>query len=175
MKFLDTSQRFTGILFEKWLKYWRNVYTDYKGVVVDIHKECKSHPIKAFTYFTAAGCVYYGTLHNPSEIMFREQLISNTSKLVMVGKEVRNPVSAYYLKWLQQNYNEGIIRRLNFGIISILWLDNYSYDCALYKATCSHLKPQYWTFNQRIIDIGFLDNWWILTNYMKNYDVNDYA
>jgi hypothetical protein len=117
--------------------------------------------------------VYYGVKHNPNEVAFREQLISSSLKLIQIGEPIRNPVSSCYVKWLEQCYNEGIIRRLNFGIISVMWLNNYDKECALYKTVCPYLKPEYVTFYQRIVDIGFLDVWWILKNSMIDYDVNN--
>lgn len=111
--------------------------------------------------------------HNVDECSFKEHLLHNTIKLMQVGETIRNPTSEHHMKWIGQSYNEGIIRHINLGIISIIWLDNYDEACCLYKAICSHLKPQYITFYQRVVDVGFLDKWWILENKMKDYDVND--
>ncbi|OXU24874.1 hypothetical protein TSAR_011918 [Trichomalopsis sarcophagae] len=155
------------------VNYWKNLYTDYKEVALDIVKECRERPIKASIYATIAGGSYYCAKHNPDEVSFREQLISSSLKIGLVGEPIRNPVSVFYTKWLEQCYNEGIIRRLNLGVISFVWLDNYDKGCALYKTVCPYLKPRYVTFYQRIVDVGFLDNWWILDNSMTDYDVND--
>lgn len=181
------------------VKYWRNLCIDYRCVAVDIYKECQSHPQRAIFYgigmyflkcgishpvnkmniinnssISGAGILYYSSLHNPNEVAFRDKLINSTSRLVQIGEPMRNPISVHYVKWLEQCYNEGIIRRTNFGIFSILWLDTNSSDCALYKNICTHLKPPYITLHRRIIDLGFLDDWWVLKNRMYNYDVNDY-
>lgn len=92
---------------------------------------------------------------------------------MQVGEAIRNPKSEQYLQWLGQCYNEGIVRRLNLGIVSLIWLDDYDKMCSLYKAACPYLKIRYLTFYQRVVDIGFLDKWWILENNMKDYDVNE--
>lgn len=94
-------------------------------------------------------------------------------KIMQVGKSVRNSMCENYVQWLGQCYNEGIVRRMNLGIISLIWLDDYDKMCSLYKTVCPYLKIRYLTFYQRIIDIGFLDKWWILENKMKDYDVNE--
>jgi hypothetical protein len=52
-------------------------------------------------------------------------------------------------------------------------LDNYDGDLAVYKATCSYLKPKYLTFHERIVDVGFVGKWWKLQEYMIDYDIND--
>jgi len=105
--------------------------------------------------------------------MFREQLLQSSAKLIQIGEAIRNPISTEHIKWLEQCYNEGILRRLNLGIMSLVWLDNYSEDCSSYKAVCPYLKPRYINFYERIVDIGFLDNWWFLESKMKDYDINE--
>ena len=92
---------------------------------------------------------------------------------MQVGRFIRNPMSEKYVTWVEQCYNEGIIRRLNLGIVSLMWLDNFDSTTAVYKATCPYLKPRFVTFYQRIIDIGFVDKWWFLEQKMKNYDINE--
>lgn len=91
----------------------------------------------------------------------------------MVGEPIRNPITTKHLKSIEQCYNEGIIRRLSLGIVSFIWLDNYEKECANYKATCSYLKPEYLGFHHRIVDVGFIDKWWILEDKMKEFDVNE--
>lgn len=92
---------------------------------------------------------------------------------MQVGEAIRNPMSVQYVQWLGQCYNEGIVRRMNLGIVSLIWLDDYDEMCSLYKAVCPYLKTRYLTFYQRVVDIGFLDKWWILENKMEDYDVNE--
>lgn len=127
---------------------------------------------KVVCIIVLGGC-FYSSRHNPDETMFREQLIQSSIKLIQVGEPIRNPVSVQHIKWLEQCYNEGLIRRINLGILSLIWLDNYDRDCFLYKAVCSYLKPRYITFHERIVDVGFLERWWLLERKMKDYDVNE--
>ena len=128
---------------------------------------------KLFHSLSGTGAFYYCAIHNPNEVSFRDQLINSALKILQVGEPIRNLDSVYYVKWLEQCYNEGIIRRINMGIISIIWLDNYDKCCSIYKSVCPYMKPEYFTFHRRIVDIGFLDTWWNLKNIMLNYDVND--
>ncbi|XP_076277084.1 mitochondrial import inner membrane translocase subunit Tim29 [Lasioglossum baleicum] len=169
----ETPERLKGTFLERWGRYWKNVYIDYKEVADNVVTECKTRPLKATTYATLiASCVYLNK-HNSDESTFQEQLLQNTMKLMQVGEAIRNPVSENHVKWLGQCYNEGILRRFNFGIFSIMWVDNYDEACSLYKTHCSYLKPQYITFYQRVVDIGCLNKWWILENKMKDYDINE--
>lgn len=119
------------------------------------------------------GSCFYSSLHNPDEASLRREIIREGLRLILVGESIRNPVSVQHITQLEQCCNEKTLRRLNLGILSLIWLDNYDKDCCLYKATCSYLKPRYVTFYERIVDIGFLDKWWILEKKMRDYDVND--
>lgn len=118
------------------------------------------------------GICYHLSEHNPDELMFRKQLLESSQKVLLVGRPVQNPSSIQHVKWLEQCHNERVIRKINFGIFSLLWMDDYDSDCDLYKTICPYLKPRYVTLHERLLDIGFLDTWWILENFMKNYDVN---
>ncbi|XP_012260310.1 mitochondrial import inner membrane translocase subunit Tim29 [Athalia rosae] len=160
-------------LLDRWAKYWKNLYIDYKDVALDVVQGCKERPVRAFTYFSLLGSAYYLSKHNPDESSYRVLLLESSNKLMLVGKPIRNPVSVGYIQSIEQCYNEGIIRRFSLGILSFIWLDNYEKECAHYKARCSYLKPQLLGFHHRIIDIGFMDTWWVLEEKMKDFDINE--
>ncbi|KAL2717714.1 mitochondrial import inner membrane translocase subunit Tim29 [Vespula squamosa] len=165
-------ERFKGTILERWGNYWKNLYIDYKEVTIDTIKDCKSHPIRTSIYSIVLGSTYYLYKHNPDEDSFREHLLENAIKLMQVGETIRNEISVQHVEILEKYYNEGIVRRLSIGILSIIWLDNYDKECSLYKAVCPYLRPRYLNFYERIIDIGFLDRWWILDRKMIDYDIN---
>jgi len=169
----ETPERFKDTFVERWGKYWRNVYLDYHEVAVDVVSGCKERPFRASIYASILGGTYYCANHNPDEMSYREQYLQNTMKVVPVGDKVRNPITVEHIKFLERCYNENTVRRLNLGILSLIWIDNYDSNCAHYKATCKYLKPQYLKFHQRIIDVGFLDTWWVSESKMKDYDVNE--
>lgn len=173
IKNYEIPEKFKGTFLQRWANYWRNLYVDYKDVAIDVAKDCKERPVRAAIYSTLLGGCFYFSKHNPDEIMFRDKLIESSGKLIQVGEPIRNPVSVQHIRWLEQCYNEGITRRLNLGLFSLMWINNYDKDCFLYKAVCPYLKPKYLTFHERIIDIGVLDKWWILETKMNDYDVNE--
>ncbi|KOC62879.1 Uncharacterized protein C19orf52 [Habropoda laboriosa] len=171
-KNLEEPKELKGSVLERWRIYWKNLCTDYKEALCDSAKHCKKHPIRTSIYVSVlASCVYLHR-YNPDESSFKELLLQNTMKIMQVGEAIRNPISEYHVKWLGQCYNEGIVRCMNLGIISLIWLDNYDETCSLYKAVCPYLKIQYATFYERVVDFGFLGKWWIIENKMKDYDVN---
>ncbi|KAL6439763.1 hypothetical protein ACFW04_004063 [Cataglyphis niger] len=171
IKNYEIPERVKGTFLERLAKYWHSLYIDYKDVAIDVIKDCRERPVRA-TIYTTRGCFYSSRL-NPDETLFREQLIESSMKLILVGESIRNPVSVRHIKWLEQCYNEGLIRRLNLGILSLIWIDNYDKDCSFYKAVCPYLKPRFVTFHERIVDVGFLGKWWILERKMNNYDINE--
>lgn len=91
--------------------------------------------------------------------------------MILVNEGVSNSISLETIKKLEQLSNEGVLRRLNLGIFSILWINKYDERCSLYKTRCLYLEPQIYSLHRKIIDIGFLDNWWNLRNKMADYDV----
>lgn len=173
VKNFETPEKLKGTVVEQWGIYWKSVCIDYTNTVVDVVNHCKTRPINASIYATLLATGVYLHKHNPDENSFKEQLLQSTIKLMQVGEAVRNPVSENHVKWLGQCYNEGIIRRMNLGIISLIWLDNYDEICSSYKANCPYLQVKYTTFYERVIDFGILDKWWVLESKMKDYDVNE--
>lgn len=173
VKDYEMPKRFKGTIVERWGYYWKNVYIDYREVVVDTINDCKARPIRASIFATVLGSAYYLCKHNPDEETYRNDLLMNAFILMQVSENIRNEESVKHIELIERFFNEGILRRTNFGIFSIIWLDNYDRDCFLYKAVCPYIRLHFLEFFERIIDIGFLDRWWIMEKKMMNYDIND--
>lgn len=170
---IEVPERYKGTAVEKWMQYWKGLVSDYRDVFVGVYKQSKERPIRAAIYGGLAGSAVYSFKHNPSESDFIHQLRSYNIKMVMVDPVCQNPVSSQYLIFIERCYNEGIVRKLNLGIFSVLWLDNYNRALGLYKTTCSFTQPDLLTWHKRIIDIGFLDKWWKIEEKMIDYDINE--
>lgn len=168
----EVPERFKGTVVEKWLTYWKSLMIDYRDVFVDVGKQMKEKPVRASIYATLAGSAVYCCKQNPNETDFIDRLRLYNADMMMVHHSCHNPISSQYLTFLERCYNEGIVRRLNLGVCSLLWIDNYDKAICLYKATCKHLKPELLNWHQRVIDVGFLDKWWKLDEKMTDYDVN---
>ncbi|KAG8236130.1 hypothetical protein J437_LFUL001611 [Ladona fulva] len=168
----ELPDKYKGTFLEKWHKYWKNLILDYKEVGVDTVKSVKERPLKAATYISGLGVILYLVKNNPDEHNFQSAFISCLNDISVVGETIRNPSSQEHLDFLQRCYNANVLRRLNIGIMSFIWVDNYDSVCKLYKAQCTYLQPKYSTFHERIVDVGFLNTWWGLRKYMEDYDVN---
>uniref|UniRef100_A0A1B6BXL3 Mitochondrial import inner membrane translocase subunit Tim29 n=1 Tax=Clastoptera arizonana TaxID=38151 RepID=A0A1B6BXL3_9HEMI len=153
-------------------KFSADLLRDYKEVVKDVIVEVKEKPRKAATIATTLGLLFYCGKLNPDEISFRTNVLNCIHDIMLIGKPVRNPASEQHLIFLETCYNQGLLRRFSFGIFSVIWLDNYNSNLGLYKTSVPYLKPKITTYWDRIIDIGFLNKWWILNNKMIDYDVN---
>lgn len=159
-------------LLEKWKKYWQDLITDYSEVLKEAIEDGRNHPKRTVFLFTCSAIAYSCFKTNPDEIDFRENVTKCCNEVLLVGKPIRNKVSEDFLTSVETFHNFGIIRRLSFGLFSVIWVDNFSSDLGVYKANCSYLKPQYHTFFNRVIDVGFFGRWWKLNSIMKDYDIN---
>lgn len=169
---IQLPERFKGTIVEKWSLYWKELYTDYYEVARETVTNARNNPRKAVIYFICFGFVVYLNKSNPAETSFRDALLTASNDIMLVGKEVRNPISDNHLTFVESCYNAGLVRNFSFGIFSVMWIDDYDSAVGLYKANCTYLQPQYLTLYQRVIDVGFLNKWWFIENKMKDYDIN---
>lgn len=173
MNSYELPERYKGTAIEKWLKYWKSLFIDYRDVFIDVGKHIKEKPIRSTIYGGIGASVVYCSKHNPTETDFINNLRLHNGNMILVNEICQNPTSSQYLIFLERCYNEKIVRRLNIGVASLLWLDNFDRAASLYKAICPHTKVELSTWHQRVIDVGFLDKWWKLEEKMLDYDVNE--
>lgn len=169
---LTLPERFKGTVVEKWAKFWKDLLIDYREVINENYDSAQKNPKRTLLVLTTLGFVAYCFKTNPDESSFREQLIAYSNELSLVGQPTQNPVTDNHLLFLESCYNAGLVRRLSFGAFSVIWIDNYNKVLGLYKSNCSYLKPRYVTFYERIVDVGFINKWWVISNKMKDYDIN---
>lgn len=169
---IKLPEKFKGTIIERGVKYFEGLLHDYKEVLKFIVQETHEKPLKTSPYYGSIAFFIYSLYNNPTELEYRDRVIHYQNLFGMVGKPVRNPGADVYLKTVENWHNFGLMRRLSLGVFSIMWIDNYDPALGLYKAQCNYIKPKYLTFHERIIDIGFLNRFWILEQKMKDYDVN---
>lgn len=166
-------EKYKGTLAEKLLLYWKGLILDYRDVIIDVGKHIKEKPMRSSIYAGLGATTVYCFKHNPSEMDFIEQLRLHNANLILVDKSCHNPISSEQSIFLERCYNQKIVRRLTIGVCSFLWIDDYDRALGLYKATCKYTKPDYSSWYQRVVDIGFLDKWWKIDERMHDYDVNE--
>lgn len=65
------NEKVKGTFFENWIRFWKNVFRDYKEVASDLKKDIKQKPIKSFFIFSGFSFLSYCMTHNPNEVNFR--------------------------------------------------------------------------------------------------------
>lgn len=169
---LKLPEKLKGGLVQKFVDYWRGVFGDYREALIEVRQSAQKKPGKAVAMTSTALTLLYLNRHNPNERSFRDQFILYNQELMMVPRSIRNKESEKQQDSIARCYNQGLIRRWNLGIFSIMWRDNFSDDCGLAASQCSYLKPGYLGFKDRIVDIGILDRWLIMNEKMKDFDIS---
>nr|XP_053656321.1 mitochondrial import inner membrane translocase subunit Tim29-like [Cherax quadricarinatus] len=103
---------------------------------------------------------------------FQDTLQKYMNESALLSAKIRNKEVNAHFNYMVDCYNHGLVRRLSLGFCSFLWVDNYSKACGVFKSQCEYLKPRYLTFHERIMDVGFLGNWWIIYKKMEDFDIN---
>lgn len=109
---------------------------------------------------------------NPDEQSFNDNLIECITTLTMVSDPIRSPTAEQHIQSLIRCQNQGLLRRTNLILLTIMWVADYSKDTDIYAAQCKYLQPRYLTFHERIIDVGLYGTWWNLKRKMIDYDIN---
>lgn len=170
--FSKFEAKIKGTFLERWVNYWKPICSDYKEAALEVVTDIKQRPLKATTYATILGSIYYCAVHNPDERSHRDAYLKATNEMLLVHPSSQKKECVDYLKAVEINYNRQHLRRLNLLVASIIWSDYYSETCNVYEAQCSYLKLQYHKIFNKIVDVGFLDKWWILSDKMVDYDIN---
>lgn len=141
-------------------------------MALDAYKTIKSNPTKSSVYGSLAVFVYGCAKNNPNFNDFTDQLKHSAQKVSLVPVDAQSPTTVEYLKMLERSQNDETLRITSLGLFSIMWIDDYAEGLATYDATCEYLKPELKSFHERIIDVGWWNNWWNLQKMLKDYDVN---
>ncbi|KAH8291696.1 hypothetical protein KR018_006052 [Drosophila ironensis] len=165
-------ERFKGTIVEKWAKYWQGLVRDYSEVAVGVVRESYQKPKKALAYGTGLYLLYKSAENNPGEDEFMTLLRHETNRMITVAPNQQNPVSADYLLLLERAINQKKLRLLSLGVCTLLWVDLYDADDCTYPAICEYTSVGLLNFHERVIDVGFWNQFWRLRWKMRNYDVN---
>ncbi|XP_017775101.1 PREDICTED: uncharacterized protein C19orf52 homolog [Nicrophorus vespilloides] len=171
-RFTKLEKRVEGTMAENWVRYWKNVCRDYKDVAGDVIKESREKPSKAILIGSTAGLLVYCAKHNPNSTHFRDAYIKAANDVSLVHPSLTKEETMDHLKYIEKCYNNQLIRHTSLGFISFIWVDNNSDKCAAFQTQCSYLQLKYSEIINRIIDVGFLDTWWMLAKKMTDYDIN---
>ena len=133
----------------------------------------KEKPLKASIITTIGASCLYMNRHNPDEHSFRDNFVRLNQDLLTVPDFIRRPESERFQNELNKMENQNIIRRWNFILFSVMWRDDFDDKCGHFAAKCEYMQPTYLErLQNRLIDVGFLDRWWISEKKMIECDIN---
>jgi len=164
--------KFKGGIIEKWKDYCVGLVRDYKVTFQEIGA-LRKKPVKASIIITTLGSTAYCVKTNPTERDYKVNFMHCGLDLLEVSDSLRNSGSENLYNYISKAYSANLIRRLNLGIGSIIWVDDYAPELGLYAAKCDYLQPSWLDIRYRILDIGFIGRWWLSHRKMVDYDVND--
>ncbi|EDW82736.1 uncharacterized protein Dwil_GK10145 [Drosophila willistoni] len=165
-------ERFKGTVVEKWVNYWHGLVRDYSEVTIGVVKESYAKPKKALAYATGITLLYKAVENNPDHEAFMTILRRNSNRMITVPTERQNPEASQYLVTLERAINQKKLRLLSLGAFTLLWVDLYDEDDCTYPAICEYTTVSWLNFHERVIDVGFWNEFWRLRWKMRNYDIN---
>lgn len=141
-------------------------------VAIEAFQDAKQRPVRTVVMTTGIGALSVCMYNNPSESVFRQQLINSANELQLVGDKIRSPFSDEHVRKLIELRNAGRLRCLSLGAFSVMWTDNFDPEVDIYEAHCSYVSVGWTELPHKIVDIGFWNRWWLLHKAMENYDIN---
>ncbi|XP_031346567.1 mitochondrial import inner membrane translocase subunit Tim29-like [Photinus pyralis] len=169
---LRVEAKSKGTMFEKWVTFWKSMYLDYKDLVYDIRNDVREEPIKAVCLASLFAAVTYCAKHNPNLVNYRASFVNYANELSLVHPSLQKVEAASTVDRIGKCFARDVVRRLNLGIASVIWIDFHNRTCKNGESTCPYFQMQSYEIKDYIVDVGFLDRWWFLNSCMADYDIN---
>ncbi|CAN9505358.1 unnamed protein product [Ophioblennius macclurei] len=151
----------------------RSLFSDYKEACKDVVTGAWERPVKASVYTSLVGGAWLCLHFKPDHMSFDACLLEHSNKLGLLSPWIRSGTSDNHVQDLVKLGNEGRLRYLSLGLLSLVYRADYDETAALYEARCSNLSVPWRELPRRILDVGFAGRWWVLDSKMNNYDINE--
>ncbi|XP_073350451.1 mitochondrial import inner membrane translocase subunit Tim29 [Pagrus major] len=151
----------------------RGLASDYKEACKEIFVGAWERPVKASAYLSLLGGAWACLYTKPDQSSFEAALLDCSGQLGLLSPWIRNATSDGHVQSLVKLQNDGRLRHISLGLLSLVYRADYNPDVTLYEAQCSNLSVPWRELPERILDVGFVGHWWILDSKMKDYDVNE--
>ncbi|XP_026771992.2 mitochondrial import inner membrane translocase subunit Tim29 [Pangasianodon hypophthalmus] len=151
----------------------RSLLSDYKEACREIFVGAYERPFKASLYVALLGGTYACYYTNPDDTSFQSRILETSNQLALLSPWIRSGTSDGHVQSLARLRNEGRLRYVSLGIVSLAYVADYDPESSLYEARCSALSVPWAQLPERVLDIGFAGRWWILENKMESYDINE--
>lgn len=169
-RYVRLPQRMTKRL-SKWSKPVTNVANDYLAVLRETFDYMRDHPIRGVGLLTFFGGGALLWNKNPSFAHYMDSVTSYSLELSMCSESTRNPAAQRYVTRIGYLESNLLLRYYNFGIFSLIMKQDY-HSCRNFGVTSKHLKTRWWEVSNKVVDIGVLNTWIKLEEYMVDFDVN---
>lgn len=167
------SQLRVPVRIQQWGQPFRNIILDYYEVSKDLIKSVKTHPVRSVLGLFCFGAVVYSSRQVPSESSYYAELLDWSNELSLVSETQQNKVSKSHIDKSLHLYANKRLRYVNLGLVAMVMEIPVYPECKNYHNTCVHLQPRWWTFYDRIVDIGIYREWLVIQRKMVDYDIND--
>ncbi|KAM5189998.1 mitochondrial import inner membrane translocase subunit Tim29 [Callospermophilus lateralis] len=151
----------------------RALLRDYAEACRDAVAAARARPGRAAVYMGLLGGAAACCALAPSEEAFEEALLDASGTLLLLAPATRNRDSESFLQRLLWLRGRGRLRHVNLGFCSLVYEAPFDSQASLYQARCRYLQPRWVDFPGRILDVGFVGHWWILSTRMRDCDIND--
>jgi len=157
----------------QWGQPFRNIALDYYEVFTDLIKSAREHRLRSVVGLLGAGVVVYLSKQVPDELNFHAELLDSANELSLVTETEQNRTSKAHIERTLDLYSHKKLKYVYLGLLAVMMESPAYPDLKIYQHTCTHLQPRWWTFYQRIVDIGVCGRWVVLQRKMVDYDIND--
>lgn len=172
-KLFVLPERFKGTIVERWARYWKFLMIDYREVAFSVGRDARAKPVKTLFYVGTGSAAYYCARNNPDEEDYAKEIKHYQHEMGLLPESMQNRAAKDHLLAVERCYAAGLVRRLNLGVATVMWRHNYNSALDIYKANCSYVGPDWSRFGERILDVGFLNRFWILSRKMEDFDVDE--
>lgn len=151
----------------------RSLVSDYKEASREIFVGAYERPFKASLYVALLGGAYTCYYTNPDNTSFQSRILETSNQLALLSPWIRSGTSDGHVQSLAKLRNEGCLRYVSLGFVSLAYEADYDPESSLYEARCSALSVPWAQLHERVLDVGFAGRWWVMENKMENYDINE--
>lgn len=148
------------------------IKSDYVAAGKDTWADSKMHPLKSLIYVGAFSFGIYTYKHVPSESNYIATVVECSNDLLLQSDATRNKDSDKFVQSVLGLCNGDRLRYKRLGFFSVMYTAEFNKDNRTYVAQCKYTNPKWMEFHKRVLDIGFLERWWILQYIMTDYDVD---
>ncbi|XP_051898100.1 mitochondrial import inner membrane translocase subunit Tim29 [Pristis pectinata] len=151
----------------------RSLLSDYQEACKELVVGARDNPGKAAFYCLllagAGACAY----NSPSDKSFQVALLESSNQLLVLSPWIRSGRADQHIQKLVTIQTQGRLRHQSLLFFSLVYAAPYDPDTSIYDAQCEYLRPRWSRFPDRVLDVGFLGKWWVLSSKMRDWDVND--